>query len=415
MIALVVMSIIVPAALTLGWASSGLGITAQRELTEMSASSTLISNGVVDQVNNHQDSYAQSWGRDVCTIVPARTIGGSGGPAVTVPTENFLGSAASITDTSLVARNGFVYEDSASTVRAQSDFFIIDARAPTTPTLISSLNTGPGLGKLTVVGHYVFAANESSISQLIVIDIANRHFPVVVGKLKLPLPFATSTAPAAHSIFYSNGFIYLGTEKWDGDEFNVIDVTDPAQPHYLGGFKTGTLVNDIYVTGGYAYIADADAHQMRVLDIRNPSQIQEVGFFSPSGSSVLEGKSLSVFMENSTTTLLYLGRDGGGFNNPNQFELYSFNLTSDPFLKNPLAYKDIPGGVYGIEAVNGYVILATRATNTPLQIWDSSLAKEIYSSGPNVNLANLTGMVCTHTTLYIPTISSGGFVIITSS
>ena len=70
---------------------------------------------------------------------------------------------------------------------------------------------------------------------------------------------ATSTVPAAglgNSIFYKNGYVYLGlAAAAGGTEFNIIDVHNPFSPARVGGYSFNShAVNDILIKNNYAYI-----------------------------------------------------------------------------------------------------------------------------------------------------------------
>jgi hypothetical protein len=264
---------------------------------------------------------------------------------------------------------GFVYLTADSATASAPDIYIIDARNPNSFQIISSLDTGPGLSRVEVAGPYLYVANTGSTNQLQIIDISNRAAPVIRSKFKLPLPFASSTAPSATAIFYSKGYIYIGTKKWDGNEFNVIDVSNPLAPAYIGGFETDTLLNDIYVRDGFAYVAASDEGQMRVLDVRNPVAISQIEYFSPTGWETQEGKSLSYF-EGS----LSLGRTTGGFNVILNHELFTFSTTSP--LTTGFSH-DIPGGVYGMVMQPTTLFLATRLVTKEFQIWKRDLSEKV--------------------------------------
>ena len=64
------------------------------------------------------------------------------------------------------------------------DFYIINAENPSNPTIISSLNTGPGLNAIEVAGPYVYVANSGTTAQLQIIDIHDRNTPILISKFK---------------------------------------------------------------------------------------------------------------------------------------------------------------------------------------------------------------------------------------
>jgi hypothetical protein len=139
---------------------------------------------------------------------------------------------------------------------------------------------------------------------------------------------------------------------------------------------------------------------------------------------VLEGKVFAVEEDDNastttiaTDTMLYFGRDGGGFNNPSYFKLFSFDLSQDPLALHPIHGIDVLGGVYGIVVSGGYVFLAvgvgsggTGGTGGFIQIWKSDLSAMIYSltlpAGP-------VSLSCDHDRLYIGLNSKQGFAVAT--
>jgi hypothetical protein len=423
LIALALLSLLVPAALFLSWSNGKLKIAAQSRLGSLASATDLIENGATYQMASSSLLYQHEFGRSTCSLVPQDQNKGFVG--ADIYTAGAIGAALNFTPnavgTFVAAHNGFVYETTKPVSKSSPDFFIIDDRNLALPVMISSLVTGPGLAAVAVSGYYAYAANESSISQMRIIDIHDRTHPTVVSQLKLPVPNASTTEPLASSIFYDDGVLYLGTQKWNGDEFAVIDVSNPLSPFYVNGFDTGSLVNSIYENGGYVYLAtpSTDA-QMDILDIRNPQSIVDDSHFAPAGSAVLEGKAFAYdggignasgnFFETAVATgTLYFARAGGGFNNTSQYELFSFNLAHDPYAQNPTFVRDIPGGVYGIVYADGYLFLATGDSNAGFQIWKSDFSKEVYSA---TLPSKPVSLACDHDRLYAALSNPAGFAAI---
>ena len=343
---------------------------------------------------NHSD-YETAWGRDSCD------------PRLDFNENNIkyfkygidIGTGNASTD--IEVRNGIIYLVADSSSSAQKDFFIIDDRDFSTPSILSSLNTGPGISAIEVAGSYVFVAQASSLNQLQVIDIRNRNDPHLISQIKLPLPTPTTTAPFAKSIFYSKGFIYLGTAKWNGSEFSIIDVSNPYDPRVIGTFETNTLINDIYVRDDRAYLASADEMQMRILDISDKSNPMLIDSFSSSGWQTQEGKTLEYF-EGS----LGLGRTVGGFNVATNHEAFIFSTSSN--IVNFMS-KDIPGGIYGILLRKPYVFLLTHSLNHEFQVWDFVLQNKIY----DIPLESQpVKMVCDGSNIFFATLNNKGFSVL---
>ena len=257
---------------------------------------------------------------------------------------------------------------------------VIDFRDLNNPKLISFINTGPGISSIALVDNYIYAATPSATGQLQIVVLDNQlrngniidTSLVLRNKYKLPLPLASTTPTKGSSIFYYKNKIYLGTEKWDGDELSVIDVTDPMNPFKIGGFETGGKIKNIFINNDMAYLASADLQQLRILDISNPNNPTLVSSFSPSGSTRQEGSAIT-FFENK----LGLGRTSGGFNIVTDPEFYNFDLSSTSSYNSShvlisSSSIDIPGGIYGIVEDRSHIFLATRQLNKEFQIYDLS-------------------------------------------
>lgn len=268
-------------------------------------------------------------------------------------------------------RNGIAYVSADSYLASDPDLLVIDFRDLNIPKLISSINTGPGITAIALADNHIYAAAPSTAAQLQIIrlnDLSSTGL-VLENKYKLPLPTASTTSTKGSSVFYYKNKIYLGTEKWDGDELSVIDITDMTNPDKIGGFETGGKIKDIFIHNDLAYLAGADLQQLRILDISNPTNPILVSSFSPSGSTRQEGNTVSTF-ENS----LNFGRTSGGFNIVTDQEFFGFNSASSSSSSKSLLYSslDIPGGVYGIVQDRQHVFLATRQLNKEFQIYTFS-------------------------------------------
>lgn len=259
-------------------------------------------------------------------------------------------------------RNGIAYVSADSPKASDMDFLIFDIRDPENPFLLSSINTGPGIASIALARDRVFAAAASTAAQLHIIRINSLNFLTLEKKFQLPPPYATVTPPMGSSIFYNKNKIYLGTEKWDGDEFNIIDVSNTMNPKKIGSLKTGSKISDIFVRDGIAYIADSDEKQLRKVDITDPTTPLLLDSFNPSGWERQEGKILSFFED-----ALALGRTSGGFNIKQDYELFTLGTSS---IAVPNHSVDISGGVYGIVADRSYIFVATRQLDHEIQIFD---------------------------------------------
>lgn len=340
-----------------------------------------------------KSDYKKAWGRNSCN------------PRFEIDYEklkyypNGIDIGLSNPSTDLEVRNDIVYLTADSSISSSPDFLILNIKNPLDISIISSINTGPGLSAIEIAGPYAFVAKSSTVSQLQIIDIHDRANPQLVSELKLPLPTSSTTAPFAKSIFYSEGFVYLGTTKWNGSEFSIIDVSSTHIPFVVGQLETGTLINDIYVNDGKAYLASSDEKQIRVVDVSDKSRPVLIDSFSPTGWQTQEGKSIEYFEGK-----LGLGRTVGGFNVVTNYESYIFNTSSSTNLTNstnPINstnsinfsenyHRDVPGGVYDMLIRPNFNILLTQATNKEFQVFDKTLSIKLFEKSLGFAPANMS-------------------------
>ena len=300
-----------------------------------------------------------AYGKDTCPPILDFTNPSS----TSTPISSSLPISSSNSITDLVVKDGFGYISTNSSSSTDPDLFIFDISDMANPKLISSFNTGPGVAALTVAGPYIFAANESSINQLQVIDIHDRSHPLIISQAKVSLDIASSTRPDASAIFYDKGFIYLGTEKGDSPELTIWSVADPVHPQLAGRYEIGNKVEKVFVNSDHAYIASSGINQLVILDVSNPSNPILVTTLAPPGWQTQSGQALDLFEGE-----IALGRDTGGFNNKAnpEFILYEASDTAQNYLAQQSSF-DEPGGIYGIVARPPHFLVLTHRSSGQLR------------------------------------------------
>jgi hypothetical protein len=296
--------------------------------------------------------------------------------------------------TDIEVRNGIAYISTDSTKQSDPDILIVDVKNEVHPELISGLHTGPGISSIVLAGNRVFAAVTSRTGQLQTIKLPNLANPIIESSYKLPLPYATATPSLGSAIFYDRNFIYLGTEKWDGEEFSIIDVSDPISPAKIGGLEMGSKVNAILVRNGIAYAAASDQKQLWVVDVHDPSHPFMVDWYGPSGWERQEGKTLSFFEDQ-----LAFGRTSGGFNVKSDHELFMWGSSTAPFIySSNNKSADNAGGIYGITVDRSFIYAATRQSGREVQIFHHDLS----TTATNISLPSLPqAMTCDNDFIYV--------------
>gem|GEM_PF-3542643 len=130
----------------------------------------------------------------------------------------------------------------------------------------------------------------------------------------------------------SGNYVYFG----DGCVFTVLDISDPAQPAFVGSLDLPGRVQDIYIQDSYAYVANYGSG-LRVVSISDPANPQEVGFYEPTGDVY------SVHVEGD-----YAYVAGYGF--------MVFNV-SDPTTPGLIATEYSPSAARGVHVSDGHAYL----------------------------------------------------------
>ncbi len=299
------------------------------------------------------------------------------------------------------------------------EFYIIDVTNSASPTLVTGLGSNPtissGFNAVTVDGRYAYVATNSSAGQLQIIDLSITP-PVVVSTLKI----GTTGTSVGSSIFYRNGYVYLGLNHTASgpNEFNVIDVHNPLSPSLSGSLPIGYIVNSIYVKNNYAYAVhptDTSAtnqEQVTVIDLSNPTSPQRLGgYHAPDNSG--DGKSMFTVGDN-----FYLGRVLSAGTN-NEFYILNNPTPKDIGTNNPNTPQ--PKGYELNSSVNSlivrdylaFLLTGTASVGPKLQILNISVPGTI-PAPVNVTLPNNTvgvlsqSMDCEGNNIYVTSLPASG-------
>lgn len=270
------------------------------------------------------------------------------------------------------------------TITYIKEFYILNVTNPSNPTLIAGLGSNSGIATgfnaVATDGRYAFVATNAgpASGQLQVID-ASSTSPVLISTFKIPGVTGTGSQAIGQTIFYKDGFVYVGLAKTaSGPEFNIIDVHNPASPVWLGGYAVGNGVNSILVKGKYAYLATPNAQELTILDIGDPTHPLAVGGYD-APDSVGNGKSLSLVGDS-----LYLGRTVTA-SNPELYILDDSNPATST-LPSPLGTREISSSVNSL-IIRDYLAFLTT-TNSQFQIWNIASTTNISSYAPALTLPN---------------------------
>lgn len=244
---------------------------------------------------------------------------------------------------------GAVVIDTCAYLVSGNSLQIIDVSDPANPTDIGHHETDRSVHDIAVDGSYAYLASGDS---LIIIDVSDPANPLEISGLEVVS--GNFSSEGAVNVSVSGGYAYVSRTYWsvmyydDLVDLYIVDVTDVENPqsvagchlvdgswarvciqeHYVyavtywaiyiidrsdpsnpnelfsswGLYPAGFPASDIAVSGNYAYVAGA-YNGLRILDVGNPSNPHEVGFYH----TVDEARGVSV-----DGSLIYVADRQGG-------------------------------------------------------------------------------------------------------
>jgi prepilin-type N-terminal cleavage/methylation domain-containing protein len=158
-----------------------------------------------------------------------------------------------------------------------------------------------------------------------------------------------------------------------GTNFLIIDVTSPASPSIVGSLTLNGTLNNIFVSGSYAYVASSDnSEELQIINISTPSSPSVAGTFNNPGNS----NALGVYVVGSTAYLALGGND--------EFSIINVSTPSSPSLISTL---NVTSDANELVVSGNYAYLASDNNSEELQVIDISTP----ASPSQVASLNLSG------------------------
>lgn len=244
---------------------------------------------------------------------------------------------------------------------ADPTLFVFDISDTAHPQLAGKIDndllSAVGMNSIVLSGTSAYAANGSRptlTGQLQIFDVTGPS-PLLVKSFPL-----TGNTAQGNSIYYKNGYVYMGTKSGSGPEFNIIDVSSPAAPVRKGSYALGNDINAILARGNYAYIASPNAKELQVLDISNAGNPTLAGSFNAASGA---GNGKSLYLSGNT---LYLGKTTGSGS-----DFHILDASNPASVLPEQGGRDIASSVNGVLVRDylSFLLTGTPATGTKLQIF----------------------------------------------
>ena len=160
----------------------------------------------------------------------------------------------------------YVYcEDDYLYVLDNGDLRILDISNPASPQQVSSPD-GWFLG-VFVEGNYAYLAG--GWANLTIFDISNPEFPLLISTFD-------GSPGSSYDVFVSGNYAYLNNAT---SGLRIINISDPYSPWEEGYFDNVNNIFAVYVSGYYAYLPDRFDNLLRIVDISNagtPFQVSSI-------------------------------------------------------------------------------------------------------------------------------------------
>jgi hypothetical protein len=294
---------------------------------------------------------------------------GSGGDWQTpqvVETYNTPGSAGQ----SVFVSGNYAYMVSGG---SGDDFFVFDISDPENISLTGSLELGAIGYDVFVSGNYAYVATSHDNRELTVVDITTKSSPALAGS-----GYDTTRGLDAYGVYVVGNTAYLARQNGRGDEFYVLDVTDPLSISLLDSIGTN-LLYDVYVAGNYAYLASTDnRRELDVIDVSNPNNVSRAGSYNAPGNTDARG----VFISGTTA---YLTTETG------DDDLYLLDI-SNPSNITLISSLELGGDSYGVFTEGTLAFAGTANTSSEFQVIDISTPTNPSSYG-SININGATNSV----------------------
>ncbi len=261
--------------------------------------------------------------------------------------------------TGINVRSGYAYMSGTASSAAKKDLFIINVSNGASPSLTSSIDTGPGANAIAVTSTFALLANSDVTAQLQIANISSTSSPYVVASFHL-----TGNASQALSVAATGSLALVGTANDSGPELFIVDITNPSIPVLKGSLEVGGDVNRIAIRGNRAFLATASStKELQVVDISNPTSPVRTASYDLAGSNAALGLYVNYQDERA-----YVSRATAVGTSP-ELAIFDVSHPDAPSLLGTMEYGNDIGAVF---AADSLLFTGTSNSNLEFQIYNIS-------------------------------------------
>jgi len=159
---------------------------------------------------------------------------------------------------------------------------IIDFSDVSNPKRVGGYDKGGFYARAVAVSsHYAYVVGflwdgpPQAVSQVLqIIDISNRANPILVARYNVS-GYAAAVAVSGNYAYVAGG-IWDNASQTNSDGLQIVDISDPVNPHRIAGHDTSGSASGVSVLNNYAYVSDS-GFGLRVIDISDPTNPRRAG------------------------------------------------------------------------------------------------------------------------------------------
>lgn len=197
----------------------------------------------------------------------------------------------------------------------------------------------------------------------------------------------------AISIAYASGYVYLGRSSSGGTELQAILFSGMSNPSLCANCQRelGGDINDIEISGNYAYIASSNnSQELQVIDISSPTSLNTATLATVDLTSGNSGNNNADAIAIATSgTNLYMARNGGN-------ELIKFDISTPTNPSISATNSEFEGTPSDMVIVGNYAYITSDSNTAELQIFNLSTLARIAVLNLNEGNTNANALSVTY-------------------
>ena len=187
------------------------------------------------------------------------------------------------------------------------NFLVINISSTTNPVLVCSTNLVSNLSSLIVSDNYAYVTGTGNNNELQIINITDKSAPSLIST------FNAVGNNDAYDLVKSGNYIYFvrALSVITGqNEFEVVNVSNPALPTSISGLDLEATAQDISIFENYAFVASQDdIREFQVIDVSNPALPARVAAIDIIGTATASnGRAITI---NGAGTIAFISRVDG--------------------------------------------------------------------------------------------------------